>query len=149
MLVLPKERAACEQASWQLVFVCLRISLYCVQMSLYLKIYSSFVGQICFISCQSNNNIRAGLSLQLLHPVLRTCECILEKKRKKKRLSALGLYVHDPSFTCYELREQSLQLSPGLRNHQPQTEDKGQQTNNTRRRWQHATVQQLTVLVMS
>lgn len=26
----------------------------------------------------------------------------------------------------YELKEQSLQMSPGLRNHQPQTEDKGQ-----------------------
>lgn len=59
-----------------------------VKISLYLEIYSSLVGQICFVPCQCNDNVRAGLSLELLHPVLCTCECILKKKKKEREKSA-------------------------------------------------------------
>lgn len=69
-----------------------------IDTSAHLEIYSSFVGQVRFVSCQRNNNIRACLSLQLFHPVLCTCECILcnkKKKRKEKRM------MTGAGFTCY------------------------------------------------
>lgn len=76
-----------------------------VKINLYLEIYSSLVGQICFVSCQCNNNIRAGLSLELLHPVLCTCECILSKRKKEIKYSyicgAFKLLNLDRGFTCY------------------------------------------------
>lgn len=56
-----------------------------IDTSAHLEIYSSFVGQIRFVSCQRDNNIGAGLSLQLFHPVLCTCECILHNKKKEKK----------------------------------------------------------------
>lgn len=53
-----------------------------VRASRYLVIYSALVGQICFVSCQCDNNVGACLSLQFLHPVLCTCECVLEGRER-------------------------------------------------------------------
>lgn len=51
-----------------------------VRASPHLVIYCALAGQICFVSCQCDNDVGAGLSLQFLHPVLSTCECILEDR---------------------------------------------------------------------
>lgn len=53
-----------------------------VRAALYLVIHSALVGQICFVSCQCDNDVGAGLPLQFLHPVLRACECILEGRER-------------------------------------------------------------------
>lgn len=90
----------------------------------YLEIYSSFVGQIRFVSCQCDNNIRAGLSLQLFHPVLCTCECILHNKKKRKKNDDWCRFymLH---MTGRAIREQSSAAVSEVRNHQPTLEDSG------------------------
>lgn len=58
--------------------------------ALYLVVHRALVGQIGFVSCQSDHDVGAGLPLQFLHPVLRTCECILEgRQSNSKRLNRI------------------------------------------------------------
>ena len=47
---------------------------------LYLEVHSSFVGKISFVPGQCDDDIGAGLSLELLYPVLCTCECVLHRQ---------------------------------------------------------------------
>lgn len=46
-----------------------------------LKVYSSLVRDVCLVSGQSDHYVGTGLSLQLLHPVFRSCESILIKQK--------------------------------------------------------------------
>lgn len=98
-----------------------------IDTSAHLEIYSSFVGKIRFVSCQRDNNIRAGLSLQLFHPVLCTCECILHNEKKKKgKKNDDWCRFYMLHMTGRAIREQSSAAVSEVRNHQPTLGDKVQ-----------------------
>lgn len=108
-----------EAHAWEITQI-----LKCILFGLYLEIDGPLVGQVRFVPCQSDNNVWAGLSLQLFHPVLCTCESVLKKKRKKKRETS-GFFFYVLHMTVWH---KSTKVFNEWSNHQPKQEDKGQRT---------------------